>query len=124
MPILSSEQGVATLHPAFVSALASLPEGQRVPAILDELSALLAEAAEAMPGHEAALVSHLGFLLNSLDTDGLRRWILTGLRLYPNHVARRRAPARRSSARGRRCSSIRPVSDSASLCWQHAGSAN
>ena len=88
MPILSSEQGVATLHPAFVSALASLPEGQRVPAILDELSALLAEAAEAMPGHEAALVSHLGFLLNSLDTDGLRRWILTGLRLYPNHVAR------------------------------------
>ena len=88
MPTSASEQAVPTLHPAFVSALASLPEPQRVPAILDELSALLAEAAEAMPGLEAALASHLGFLLNSLDADGLRRWILTGLRLYPNHVAK------------------------------------
>ena len=75
----------AALHPALDAALASLPEKLRKPAELEELSALLAEAAEAMPGLEPALASHLGFLLNSLDASGLRRWILTGLRLYPNH---------------------------------------
>ncbi len=84
---LAESPSAAELHPALVAALASLPERLRQPAMLDELSALLAEAAEAMPGLEPALASHLGFLLASLDAGGLRRWILTGLRLYPNHPA-------------------------------------
>jgi nitric oxide reductase NorD protein len=86
MPTSAAERvDVVALHPAFLAALESLPERLRQPAILEELSTLLAEAAEAMPDLEPALASHLGFLLNSLDVNGLRRWILTGLRLYPNH---------------------------------------
>ncbi len=77
----------AALHPAFLAAMDSLPERLRQPASVEELSSLLSEAVEAMPGLEYALASHLGFLLNSLDASGLRRWILTGLRLYPNHPA-------------------------------------
>lgn len=88
MPTSAPEQSApAALHPALAAALASLPERQRLPAALDELTALLVEATGAMPGLESALASHLGFLLNSLDAAGLRRWILTGLRLYPNHPA-------------------------------------
>lgn len=86
MPTSAAEHVLSpALHPAFVAAIASLPERLRAPAIAEELSALLAEAAEAMPGLEHALAAHLGFLLNSLDITGLRRWILTGMRLYPNH---------------------------------------
>ena len=82
----TTESAASTaLHPAFTAAIASLPEKLRLPATIDELSVLLEDAAEAMPGLEAALASHLGFLLDSLDVSGLRRWILTGLRLYPNH---------------------------------------
>lgn len=86
-PAVPAADSEAALHPAFSAALGSLPARLRQPATLDELSALLVEAAEAMPGLEAALASHLGFLLNSLDPGGLRRWIQTGLRLYPNHPA-------------------------------------
>lgn len=88
MPTSLADQVTApALHPAFAAALASLPARLQQPAMQDELAALLAEAADAMPGLEPALASHLGFLLNSLDAGGLRRWILTGLRLYPNHPA-------------------------------------
>jgi hypothetical protein len=81
-----SEQAVAdVLHPALSDALSSLPPRLRNPATEEELTALLKDAAQAAPGLEPALGSHLGFLLNSLDVGGLRRWILTGMRLYANH---------------------------------------
>lgn len=74
-----------TLHPAFADAIAALPAHKRHPAIDEELAGLLLDVAQEAAGLEPALASHLGFLLNSLDVAGLRRWILTGLRLYPNH---------------------------------------
>jgi len=81
-----SEQVAAdTLHPALSDALSALPPRLRNPATEEELTALLKEAAQAASGLEPALGSHLGFLLNSLDVGGLRRWILTGMRLYANH---------------------------------------
>jgi hypothetical protein len=81
-----SEQAAAdVLHPALSDALSSLPPRLRNPATQEELTALLKDAAQAAPGLEPALGSHLGFLLNSLDVGGLRRWILTGMRLYANH---------------------------------------
>lgn len=84
------EQSAAALHPAFDAALESVTPRLRDAAAVAELAALLREAGEAAPGCEAALASHLGFLLNSLDTSGLRRWVLTGLRLhaqYPDQLA-------------------------------------
>ncbi len=75
------------LHPAFVAALESIPAHLRVSSVVHELTSLLVEAAECAPGLEPALASRLGFLLGSLDTDGLRRWFLTGLRLYSSHPA-------------------------------------
>ncbi len=87
MPISTFEpaSGESTLHPAFAAALASLAPQLRDAAAADELAVLLAESAEAAPGCEPALAAHLGFLLNSLDIGGLRRWILTGLRLYAQY---------------------------------------
>lgn len=73
------------LHPALSAALTAAATRLRDAASADELAALLAETAEVAPGSEAALASHLGFLLNSLDVDGLRRWILTGMRLYAQY---------------------------------------
>mgnify|MGYP006276642275 FL=1 len=75
------------LHPALAEALSASSALLRHPTAADELSALLVDAGQEVQGLEPALASHLGFLLNSLDVSGLRRWILTGLRLYPNHPA-------------------------------------
>lgn len=75
----------ATLHPALAAALDALPGRLQLPGMREELAMLLSDAGEAAPGLEPALASHLGFVLDSLDIGALRRWILTGLRLYPNH---------------------------------------
>ncbi len=83
-------EAAPALHPAFEAALASLAPRLRDATVAGELAALLAETAEVAPGCEAALAAHLGFLLNSLDIGGLRRWILTGMRLhaqYPDKLA-------------------------------------
>jgi len=83
-----SERAASTaLHPALSEAVATLPAHKRHSATHDELVGLLTDAAQEAPGLETALASHLGFLLNSLDIGGLRRWILTGLHLHPNHPA-------------------------------------
>ena len=82
---VSELTAVTELHPAFADAIAALPAHKRHPDTDEELRFLLLDAAQEAPGLETALASHLGFLLNSLDIGGLRRWILTGLRLYPNH---------------------------------------
>ncbi len=73
------------LHPALSAAFTAAATRLRDAATADELAALLTETAEVAPGSEAALASHLGFLLNSLDVGGLRRWILTGMRLYAQY---------------------------------------
>ena len=82
---VSERVAANTLHPALSDALSALPPRLRNPAIEEELTALLKDASQAAPGLEPALGSHLGFLLDSLDVAGLRRWILTGMRLYENH---------------------------------------
>lgn len=82
---VSEQVASNTLHPALSDAMAALPPRLRNPATEEELTALLKDAAQAAPGLEPALGSHLGFLLNSLDVGGLRRWVLTGMRLYANH---------------------------------------
>ena len=82
---VSDQAAADVLHPALSDALSSLPPRLRNPGTEEELTALLKDAAQAAPGLEPALGSHLGFLLNSLDVGGLRRWILTGMRLYANH---------------------------------------
>jgi len=82
---VSETVAAKTLHPALLDALSALPPRLRNPATVEELKALLKDATQAAPGLEPALASHLGFLLDSLDAGGLRRWILTGLRLYANH---------------------------------------
>ncbi len=87
MPTSASDSTIAaSLHPALATALDSLPGRLQLPGLREELAALLIDAAEAAPGLEPALASHLGFVLDSLDIGALRRWILTGLRLYPNHT--------------------------------------
>lgn len=85
MPISTFEPAGSALHPAFSAALGAVAMRLRDATVLEALSALLSETAEAAPGCEAALASQLGFLLNSLDTGGLRRWILTGMRLHAQH---------------------------------------
>lgn len=87
--LTSASEQVASddLHPALAEALSALTVQLRHPGSADELTALLIDVAQEAPGLEPALASHLGFLLNALDIGGLRRWILTGLRLYPNHPA-------------------------------------
>ncbi len=83
---VSESPVAATLHPAFAAALEALPGRLQLPAMREELADLLSDAGEAVPGLEPALASHLGFVLDSLDIGALRRWILTGMRLYPNHA--------------------------------------
>ncbi len=55
---------------------------------LADLVALCDETAAAAPGLASDLITHLEYLLATLDVAGLRRWILTGMRLYPDHPAR------------------------------------
>lgn len=49
-----------------------------------ELVNLLCQTAIDAPGLVASLVPKLAVLLDALDLAGLRRWIITGLRLYPD----------------------------------------
>jgi nitric oxide reductase NorD protein len=52
----------------------------RLIALIDELNGVAADAA-------LSVVSRLEYLLERVDVDGLGRWILTGLRLYPTDPA-------------------------------------
>ena len=75
-------------EPAFAMALPELARQLKNHQAVADLCVLLDETAVAAPGLVTDLVSHIGYLLNTLDVAGLRRWILTGLRLYPNHPAK------------------------------------
>lgn len=90
MPILAPERIplLPNVHPALSLAVGNIEPRLRDAAAREALSELLEAVVEAVPGLEAALASNLGYLLDALGTGGLRRWILTGLRIYPNHPAR------------------------------------
>lgn len=75
-------------EPALAMALPELARQLKNEQALADLCTLFDETAVAAPGLVTDLASHIGYLLNTLDVAGLRRWILTGLRLYPNHPAK------------------------------------
>ena len=75
-------------EPALAMALPELARQLKNDQALADLCVLFDETAVAAPGLVSELTSHVGYLLNTLDVAGLRRWILTGLRLYPNHPAK------------------------------------
>ena len=75
-------------EPVIAMALPELARQLRDDQVLADLCVLLDETALAAPGLLSDMASHIGYLLNTLDVAGLRRWILTGLRLYPNHPAK------------------------------------
>ena len=77
-----------TREPAFARALPELARQLKDDQALEDLCVLFDETAAAAPGLVTDLVSHIGYLLNTLDVAGLRRWILTSLRLYANHPAK------------------------------------
>ncbi|MBK4738618.1 nitric oxide reductase activation protein NorD [Noviherbaspirillum pedocola] len=68
--------------------LPSLARLLRDDAALAELVALCDQAAAAVPGLANDLIMRLETLLGLLDMAGLKRWVLTGMRLYPNHRER------------------------------------
>lgn len=76
-----SEPQLAAVFPALERTL-------RTDEALAELTELLDDALLAAPGIGPALASHLDLVLSRLDVRGLRRWVLTGMRLYPNHPAK------------------------------------
>lgn len=56
----------------------------------EDLAALLVEVIEAGEEHLVSILSRLEYLLDRLDLAGLRRWVLTGLRLYPGDPVRQK----------------------------------
>ena len=84
--VLDVVESRPALHPAFAAVLPTLTTQLRHADDLSNLTVLLTDTEDAAPGSAASLSSHLGYVLNQLDVDGLRRWILTGFRLYPHHV--------------------------------------
>jgi hypothetical protein len=75
-------------EPALAMALPELARQLDNDQALNDLCLLFDETSVAAPGLATDLAPHIGYLLNALDVAGLRRWILTGLRLYPNHPAK------------------------------------
>lgn len=74
--------------PALVAVLPALAQQLNSEESLAALCTLVDETEIAAPGLSNSLVTHLGTLLSQLDVAGIRRWVLTGFRLYPNHPAK------------------------------------
>lgn len=74
-------------HTRLVGTLPALTPRLGDDAALADLVALCDQTAAAVPGLASDLITHLEYLLATLDVAGLRRWVLTGMRLYPNHPA-------------------------------------
>lgn len=55
---------------------------------LADLLALCKELTVEMPALSQDLISHLEYLADMLDPAGVRRWLLTGMRLYGNDISR------------------------------------
>lgn len=85
------EQG-HQIDPSVREALVqALPDLQRIlpeAASLEATIVLCEEVALYAPGQARYLIAHLQYLLERIDLSGLRRWILTGMRLYPSDGSR------------------------------------
>lgn len=68
-----------------VAILPALSRRLEDDAALADLIVLCDETESAAPGLAIDLIAHLDYLLVTLDVAGVRRWILTGMRLYPDH---------------------------------------
>lgn len=76
----------AAVHACTASAISSVQGRSWADEELVELVDLLHQTAIDKPRLAASLVSKLAVLLEALDLAGLKRWIVTGLRLYPDRV--------------------------------------
>lgn len=74
-----------TREPGLAATLPAVARTLKNETALSELVALFDETTLAAPGLGADLALHLDYLLGTLDVAGLRRWILTGMRLYASH---------------------------------------
>lgn len=77
----------ADAHDALAEALPGIARAAGSNAALDTVLALCEEIAAHESGQLAALAPRLEYLLDRLDPAALHRWVLTGMRLYPNHPA-------------------------------------
>lgn len=75
-------------HDALTNVLPALTALLRDEGRLCETVALAQEVAAYAPGQLASLTTRLAYLLERLDLPGLRRWVLTGVRLYPDDGTR------------------------------------
>ncbi|MEM5370732.1 VWA domain-containing protein [Paraburkholderia azotifigens] len=76
----------AAAHARAASAISAVQGRSWADDDLIELVDLLHQTAIDKPRLAASLVSKLAVLLEALDLAGLKRWIVTGLRLYPNRL--------------------------------------
>src|ERR1700730_13613162 len=76
----------AAVHARAASAISAVQGRSWADDDLIELVDLLHQTAIDKPRLAASLVSKLAVLLEALDLAGLKRWIVTGLRLYPDRV--------------------------------------
>ncbi|MBK4738813.1 nitric oxide reductase activation protein NorD [Noviherbaspirillum pedocola] len=77
----------ATAYEALTAALPGIARAAGGAVMLEPVLALCADIVAQDGGQLAALAPRLEYLLDRLDTPALHRWVLTGLRLYPNHPA-------------------------------------
>ncbi|GAC1415348.1 MAG: hypothetical protein NVSMB6_17670 [Burkholderiaceae bacterium] len=75
-------------HEALLQALPALQRILRDAAELDATTALCEEVVLYAPAQAPCLTTQLPYLLERIDLSGLRRWVLTGVRLYPDDGAR------------------------------------
>jgi hypothetical protein len=78
----------ASSHAALVLALPALQRILPDAVSLEATVVLCEEVARHAPGQARCLITHLPYLLEQIDLSGLRRWVLTGMRLYPNDGSR------------------------------------
>lgn len=83
---------VNQIDPSIGEALVqALPDLQRIlpdAASLEATIALCEEMALHASGQAQCLIAQLPYLLGQIDLSGLRRWVSTGVRLYPNDGSR------------------------------------
>ena len=75
-------------HAALVQAMPALQRILPDAASIEATVALCEEVAGHGTGLARCLIAHLPYLLEQIDLSGLRRWVLTGVRLYPNDDTR------------------------------------
>ncbi|KAF3999867.1 nitric oxide reductase activation protein NorD [Glaciimonas immobilis] len=100
-------------HESLLQALPALQRVVRDAATLEAMISLCEEVALSARGQLPCLTGSLVYLLDRLNVSGLRRWILTGMRLYPDDGVRLGGYFRLEDPIA--VSSLRAESDGASL---------